>query len=166
MGNFPNSRFIEDFSIGDEFFTGSFTLDEDSLLSFSKEYDPQPLHTDPNYARLGPFGGLIASGIQTIAISIKLFVEMGFFHGTCLAGPAIDEIRFTQPVRVGDTIRCKVTILEARPSKKSPSRGVLRTYYEVFNQSDLEVLSHKTTTIIQSRHHKGDDASHIIKKIK
>ena len=166
MGTFPNSRFIEDFSIGDEFFTGSFTLDEDTLLSFSKEYDPQPLHTDPNYARLGPFGGLIASGIQTIAISIKLFVEMGFFHGTCLAGPAIDEIRFTQPVRVGDTIRCKVTILEARPSKKSSSRGVLRTYYEVFNQSDLEVLSHKTTTIIQSRHHKGDDASHIIKKIK
>ena len=53
MGNFPNSRFIEDFSTGDEFFTGSFTLDEDSLFFF-QEYDPQPLHTDPNYS-FGPF---------------------------------------------------------------------------------------------------------------
>ena len=90
---------------------------------------------------------------------------MGFFHGTCLAGPAIDEIRSTQPVRAGDTIRCSVTILEARPSK-NPARGVLRTYYEVFNQSNLEVLSHKTTTIVQSRHYKAENTSHITERMK
>ena len=154
MVDFSKSRTIDEFHVGERFKTASFTLDEASLLSFSQMYDPQPLHTDKQYAATGPFGELIASGIQTLAISIRLFVDLGLFNGTCLAGPAIDDILFYEPVKIGDTLYCHVTVIEARRSKKDSERGVLRTHYQVFNQNQIEVLSHKITTIISANTNK------------
>tara|TARA_B100000989_G_scaffold286644_1_gene255480 strand:+ start:2316 stop:2804 length:489 start_codon:yes stop_codon:yes gene_type:complete len=151
MVDFSKGRTIEDFYVGERFQTATFTLDEEALLSFSQMYDPQPLHTNKEYAKEGPFGELIASGIQTLAISIRLFIEMGFFNGTCLSGPAIDDILFSQPVKVGDTIRCQVTVIEARNSRKSNNKGILRTSYRVFNQNSVVVLSHKVTTIMSTK---------------
>ena len=147
-------RVIEDFSAGEVFHTGHYVLDEEALLQFSNVYDPQPLHTDADFAKDGPFGALIASGIQTIAISIRLFVEMGMFNGTCLAGPSMDNVRFKRPVYIGDRLRCTVTVLEARLSSKDPGRGVLRTRYDMFNQNDVAVLSHEITTMIKSKNSK------------
>ena len=144
-------RLIEDFALGEVFHTGHYVVEEEALLQFSNAYDPQPLHTDADFAKQGPFGELIASGIQTIAISIRLFVEMGMFNGTCLAGPSMDDVRFKRPVYIGDSLSCTVTVLEARLSSKDPSRGVLRTRYNMFNQHGLEVLSHEITTMVKSR---------------
>ena len=89
-------RVIEDFSAGEVFHTGHYVLDEEALLQFSNVYDPQPLHTDADFAKDGPFGALIASGIQTIAISIRLFVEMG-----CSTAHALRDRRWTMFVSNG-----------------------------------------------------------------
>lgn len=155
-------RVIEDFAAGQVFHTGHYVLDEQSLLHFSNAYDPQPLHTDADFAKEGPFGALIASGIQTIAISIRLFVEMGMFNGTCLAGPSMDNVRFIRPVYIGDCLRCTVTVLEARLSSKDPGKGVLRTHYEMFNQNDLVVLSHEITTMVKSKKNQPKVLNHVL----
>ncbi|MEQ9258242.1 MAG: MaoC/PaaZ C-terminal domain-containing protein [Roseovarius sp.] len=137
--------------MGEEIVTGSFTLDRDTMLAFSRMYDPQPLHVDEGYARAGPFGELIASGAQSISISLKLFVQMGYLDGVCLAGPGMDEVRFLRPVRAGDTLQCHIRVAEARISRSNPTRGVLRLNYALRNQQGEDVLTHTSTTMVQAR---------------
>lgn len=146
-------RYIEDYTVGEEIVTDTFTLDHDVMVAFSRMYDPQPLHVDEAYARQGPFGELIASGAQSISISLKLFVQMGYLDGVCLAGPGMDDVRFLRPVRAGDVLHCSLQVVEARHSRSDPSRGVLRLAYTLRNQRNENVLSHTSTTIVLARPH-------------
>ena len=96
---------FEDLKPGDSFTSESVLVTEEEILEFARRYDPQPIHTDAARAASGPFGGLIASGIQTLATSIRLMMQSGAFSlDDQLGSPGIEELRWPAPVRPGDTL--------------------------------------------------------------
>jgi len=127
-------RYFEDFKAGDRFESASLTISERLILEYARFYDPQVFHTDPEAAKATVYGGLIASGLQTIGIAFKLFFETGVLSACSLGSPGLDEIRWKAPVRPGDTLRVVAEILEARPSSSKPDRGIVRILYTMLNQ--------------------------------
>jgi acyl dehydratase len=145
----PSERYFEDYHVGmvDEF--GTIAVTEAEIVSFATRYDPQTIHVDPKAALQGPFGGLIASGWHTAALVMRLFVEHYLSHVAALASPGIDELRWLRPVRPGDTLQMRVTVLEARRSQSKPDRGLVRTLVEVLNQNGEVVMSEKPMNLIR-----------------
>jgi acyl dehydratase len=136
-------RFFEDFlqSVGDSIELGSHQVTEASILEFARAYDPQPFHVDPEQARCSIYGGLIASGWHTAGIYMRMLVDQVLRDTASLGSPGIDELRWYLPVRPGDTLRGRITLLEARVSQSKPDQGLLRTRGELFNQDDQRVMS-------------------------
>ena len=134
-------RWFEDYVPGSVYEFGHVSLTQDEVVEFAKTYDPQRIHTDPEWAATGPFQGLIASGMQTMAATMRLYVDHYISQVASLASPGLDEIRFTRPVRPGDELRIRVTIDQARLSASKPDRGLVHTLVEVLNQDDDVVLS-------------------------
>jgi acyl dehydratase len=96
------AKYLEDFREGEVWQSGSIVIGEDEMIAYAKANDPQPIHVDPDAARKGPFGGIIASGWQIAALSMRLFVEAGGHGDTPIVGIGIDELRWKQVVRPGD----------------------------------------------------------------
>jgi acyl dehydratase len=130
----PPARYFEDFKPGDRFESASLTVTEPLIVEYARFYDPQVFHTDPEAARASVYGGLIASGLQTIGIAFKLFFETGVLAASSLGSPGLDEIRWKAPVRPGDTLRVVAEVLEARPSTSKPDRGIVRILFSLLNQ--------------------------------
>ena len=127
-------RYFEDFKAGDRFESASLTISERLILEYARFYDPQVFHTDPEAAKATVYGGLIASGLQTIGIAFKLFFETGVLAACSLGSPGLDEIRWKAPVRPGDTLRVVAEVLETRPSTSKPDRGMVRILFTTLNQ--------------------------------
>jgi acyl dehydratase len=127
-------RYFEDYVPGLVVDCGSFTLDEGEIIAFAKEYDPQPFHTDPAAAQDSPYGGLIASGWQTTAKMMRQLVDYFVSPESGLGAVGVDEIRWPRPVRPGDTLHTRATVLEARRSNSKPDRGIVRSLAELTNQ--------------------------------
>lgn len=144
-------RFIEDWTVGETLVLGPATLTEKQVQDFARDYDPQPMHIDPDYAAAGPFGGVIASGFQTVALAFSLVVRRGVFGTNGLGGPGMDEIRWLKPVKPGDRLTNHVTVLEARRSASKPDRGLLRLGHDLRNQRDETVLTFTSMSIVRSR---------------
>jgi acyl dehydratase len=144
-------RYFEDYIPGAVFEYGEIRVDEAEILEFARRFDPQDMHVDPEAAKRGRFGGLIASGWHTAAMMMRLVVENFLPKQASLASPGIDELRWLRPVRPGDVLRLRVTVLEATRSRSRPDRGVVRTLMEVLNQDREVVMSLKPMTIIASR---------------
>lgn len=135
------NRYLDDFNVGELFKAPGFTLSEGQILEFALTYDPQPFHIDAHKAAESPYGGLISSGFQTLALCFRMVVQSGIFETVSMGGPGIDELRFYAPVRPGDTIRPQAEILSVRPSKSKPDRGIMRIQYRGYNQHGDEVIS-------------------------
>lgn len=135
------TRYLDDFTEGEVIKGPGFTLSEGQILDFGLTYDPQPFHIDNQAAAEGPYGGLIASGFQTLALCFRMIVQSGVFQTVSMGGPGIDELRFLAPVRPGDTITPLATILSVTPSRSKPDRGVLKIQFRGYNQHGDEVIS-------------------------
>ena len=125
---------FEDFTVGRVFRSPGCTLTEAEIVSFALTYDPQPFHIDKEAAKDTPYGGLIASGFQTLALGFRLFYQTGAIAGCSLGGAGVDELRWTAPVRPGDTLTVEVEVIELRPSRSRPDRGSVRMLYRLSNQ--------------------------------
>ena len=136
-----DNRFFEDYKPGDVYEFGTVTVTEREIIEFAKQFDPQYFHVDPQKAVHSRFGGIIASGWHTAGLAMRLYVDQYLSHVASLASPGVDEVRWPNPVRPGDTLRVRVTILEARLSRSKPDRGVVRSKIEAINQKDELVLS-------------------------
>lgn len=133
--------YLEDFEPGRTYTSPEHTVGEDEALDFARRYDPQYFHLDPVAARDSVFGGLVLGGFQTAALAWALVQRTGMFERSALAGIGIDELRWHKPVRPRDRLRCDFTLIDARPSRQQPDRGVARFRYELKNQRDETVLS-------------------------
>jgi acyl dehydratase len=149
------TRYFEDYVSGLTIDCGSFSISEAEIIAFGKEYDPQPFHTDPVAAAEGPFGGLIASGWQTTSMTMRLLVEHFVSAETGLGAAGVDEIRWPRPVRPGDTLRVRVTVLEARRSKSKPDRGIVRSLAEATNQHGESVMRLTAINFVLARDPRG-----------
>jgi len=125
------TRYLEDFIVGEVMETAPVTLRTDDIIEFAELYDPQTFHTDPEAAKSGPYGGLIASGLQTIAVAFGQFIRQGHIVESSLGGPAADDVEWSAPVRPDDELRTTVEVLEVRPSKSKPDRGILRVQFNM-----------------------------------
>src|SRR4051794_34841910 len=135
------TQYLEDFESGSVHAAGSAQLTEDKTLEFARRFDPQPFHVDPEAAHASIYGGLIASGWHTVALTMRLLVDNIFNDAASMGSPGIDEIRWPRPVRPGDTLAPRVTVLETRVSRSRPDRGVLRFRVDVDNQNGEPVMS-------------------------
>ena len=134
-------RWFEDYLPGSVYEFGHVAASEAEIIAFAEQYDPQAIHLDPQWAATGPFGGLIASGVHTMALCMRLYVDHYISRVASLASPGLDEVRFPRPVRPGDELRLRVTVAEARLSRSKPDRGLVHTVVEGLNQDDQVVLS-------------------------
>ncbi len=144
-------RYFEDYAPGAVLEYGHIPVTEADIVEFARRFDPQDMHVDPEAAARGLFGGLIASGWHTAAMMMRLFADNFLSKVASLASPGIDELRWLQPVRPGDTLRIRVTVLEASSSRSRPDRGMVRTLVEVLNQQEEVVMSLKPMNIIRRR---------------
>src|SRR4051794_21216102 len=147
----PEARYFEDYEPGAVYTAGALHVTESDVIDFARRYDPQPMHTDPDFAARGRFGGLIASGWHTGAMMMRLFADNFLSPASSLASPGLDELRWHLPVRPGDTLSLRITILSARPSRKNPQQGVLRSLVEVLNQTGAVVMSLKPVSLVRRR---------------
>ena len=144
-------RYLEDFEVGQVFEAGGFSLTEAQILDFAMMYDPQPFHIDKEAAEESQYGGLIASGLQTVALCFRMVVQTGLFQTVSMGGPGVDELRFLAPVRPGDTIKVRVEIAEVTPSRSKPDRGMMRLQHLGTNQHGVEVIRFVVLMIGQRR---------------
>ena len=144
-------RYFEDYVPGEVVEYGQILVTAAEIVEFARRFDPQDMHVDPEAAAHGRFGGLIASGWHTAAMMMRLFADNFLSKVASLASPGIDELRWLQPVRPGDVLRIRVTVLETTPSRSRPDRGMVRTLVEVLNQKDEAVMSLKPMNIIRRR---------------
>jgi acyl dehydratase len=133
--------YFEDFPPGDVRESPARTVTREEIIAFAREFDPQPFHTDEAAAKGTIFGGLIASGWHTAGIYMRLMWETFLKDTASLGSPGVDEVRWLKPVRPGDTLRVRFTVLEAVPSRSKPDRGIVRTLSEIFNQHGEVVMT-------------------------
>jgi acyl dehydratase len=139
--NESSPRYFEDLVIGNVLETASVTVTEEDIVQFAKRYDPQPFHIDKAAAEKSIYGGLIASGWHTASIAMRLMVDARA-QSAGMGSPGIDELRWIKPVRPGDTLRVRWTLIEARKSRSKPDRGLTRSKCEVINQNGETVMTY------------------------
>ena len=144
-------RHFEDYVPGAVYEFGSVAVDEAEIIEFGRRYDPQPFHTDPEAARQTVFGGVIASGWQTAGFMMRLYVKHYLSPTASLGSPGIDELRWPRPVRPGDVLSVRATVLKADRSRSKPDRGMVHTQVEVLNQHGDVVFSMKAMNLLRAR---------------
>ncbi len=144
-------RYYEDFKIGDRFVSGGMTMTEAGIIEFARQWDPQPFHIDAEFAKRWSYGGLIASGLHTMAVTLRLWLDLGILRACSLGSPGIGEVQFPRPVRPGDTLRVVTDIVELRLSSSKPDRGIARLRQVTINQRDEPVMEQATTVFLKRR---------------
>ena len=134
-------RYWEDYEVGQKFALGSTSFTEQEIVEFARQFDPQPFHIDEAAAKASMFGGLIASGWHVAAKMMRLFVDNYVDRRTALGSPGLDELRWLKPVRPGDTLTATSTVIEVRPSRTRPDRGVVQFRHDMTNQHGETVMT-------------------------
>jgi acyl dehydratase len=132
---------LDDFAPGQVHQLGRRTLSRDEIVAFARDWDPQPFHLDEQAAAGSIYGGLIASGWHTACVFMRLFADGLLNRAAAMGSPGIDELRWLKPVRPGDTLEARLEVLEVRPSRSKPDRGLVRLRSVLTNQHQEEVLS-------------------------
>ena len=145
------TRYLDDFAVGEKFVTAEAEVTEAMILSFARDYDPQPFHLDPAAARESIYGSLIASGFQTLALGFRLVWETGVYAGSSMGSPGFDELRWLKPVRAGDRLHVEAEVIGITPSRSKPDRGILSVAYSVRNQGGEEVLTFRSMHLLKRR---------------
>lgn len=146
----PSGLWFEEFAIGQVYQTSARTLSRNEVLAFARDWDPQPFHLDDALAAKTAFGGIIASGIHTVAVTSRLIFDTGILEGTAIAGLGLDQLRFHAPVFPGDTLAVTITVESVVPSQRG-GRGVVTLAFEAQNQSGTPVYSAKLIVLVACR---------------
>ena len=141
----------EDFTVGSVAEYGPRLVTREEIVAFAAEFDPQPAHMDEAFARSTMLGGLAASGWHTCAIGMRMIAD-GFMTNSAGRGsPGIDEVRWVKPVRPGDSLTLRTTILETRPLKSRPDWGLVKFRFELINQAGELVMTQENVNFFGRR---------------
>ena len=134
--------YFEDFTVGQVIDLGEVPqLTEEEIMAFARQWDPQPFHIDPVAAKESMYGGLIASGWQTALMTMRLQVDNLLHDADTQGSPGVENIRFRKPVRAGQRLRARYTVLVAEPSAKRPTLGKVLGRTELVDDSGEIVYS-------------------------
>jgi acyl dehydratase len=145
----------EDFPVGAVREFGGKTLSKEDIVRFAREYDPQPFHVDEEAAKRSVFGGLIASGWQTCGLAMRMMCDAYLLDAASAGSPGVESIRWVLPVRPGDSLRVRLTVLESRVLQSKPHIGLVRNKWEMFNQKDELVMHMEGYGMFLRRDHPG-----------
>ena len=138
---------LDEFTIGQVFKTKSKTLTKDDIMRFASEFDPQYMHVDEEKANKGRFNGIIASGIQTLAISFKLWIEEGFYGDDVIAGTEMNHISFIKPVYPDDELHTIVKVLDKQPKRNE--LGILTVLLSTYNHKEEKVFEGELSVLMK-----------------
>jgi acyl dehydratase len=142
---------FDDFAPGQVYPLGRRTLSRDEIVAFAREWDPQPFHLDEQAAAGSIYGGVIASGWHTVCVFMRLFADNLLNRSAAMGSPGVDEVRWLRPVRPGDMLDARIEVLEVRPSRSKPDRGLVRLRAVMSNQQQQEVLSFVANVMFRRR---------------
>jgi acyl dehydratase len=134
-------KYYEDIAVGDTEEFGEYHVTQEEIIEFASQYDPQPFHTDEEAAKESAFGELVASGWHTAAICMRLLVDNMMDKRASMGARGVDELRWRQPVRPGDTIHLRTEVVDKRRSESDPGRGYVDNKMEGLNQDGEVVIS-------------------------
>jgi acyl dehydratase len=134
-----SGRYLEDFAVGQIFRAGPVPVRADRIKAFAAEFDPRPFHLDEQAGQGTVFGGLVASGWHTAAMTMRLLVDSDFDPAGGIVGAGFEEFRWARPVRPGDELRVEAEVVEVRSSRSRPDQGVLKVRTTTLNQRDEAV---------------------------
>ena len=144
--------FFEDVALGDEFVSHTtYLVTAEEIKSYAGKWDPQPYHLDEEQAKETVVGRLFAPSILTLAISVRLTHDSGYFDMSCVAGLGIDAVRMSKPVLPDDQLKVRVTVVSMRESTSRSGLGVITTRTEVINQNGEMVLSYLLSGLVNKR---------------
>lgn len=143
--------YYNDLNVGDKYKFNGIQISREDIISFGHRYDPLPFHIDEEAAMESIFDGLIASGLQTLALTQRQIVDHFYQDLHILGGFGFKEVLFPNPVRPGDTLYISLEILEKRPSESDPSRGLVTVKRTITNQNDTPVLTAVNNLLLQRR---------------
>jgi len=144
-------RYFEDFTLGEVVELGSRSVSKEEIIDFARQFDPQYFHVDEERAKQSIYGGLIASGWHTAALTMRLAADGLILDSASMGSPGVDELRWLKPVRPGDTLSARFTVTEIRPSGSKPDRGIVKSFVEVRNQAGDVVLTWKALGMYRRR---------------
>ena len=119
------------------------------MVDFSMQYDPQQIHTDQEASKHGIHGSIISSGLQTLGLANRLWIELGLMGENNLGGPGLDNVRWPRPVFAGDTLRTVVEVVAARESKSKLDRGIVTFGFTTYNQKNEVVMTYECMDMIR-----------------
>jgi acyl dehydratase len=143
-------RFFEDFAVGQRFRSGEVAVTAEDIKTFARAYDPQPFHTDEEAAKNSFFGGLVASGWHTGALSMRMLTESDLHPAGGTIGAGTDGLSWPRPVRPGDVLHLEGEVLEVRLSKSRPTMGIVKLRVQTLNQKG-EVVQLFTPALVVLR---------------
>src|ERR1700722_4417142 len=146
-----DERYLEDFSVGQQFESRSITVTASEIKSFASEFDRQPFHLDEKAAAATFFGGLVASGWHTAALTMRLIVDSELKIAGGSIGAGAEELRWPLPVRPGDTLHALSEGLDVRPTKSRPYQGIIKMRTQTFNQDDQLVMNFVANMLVPRR---------------
>ncbi|MEQ9258649.1 MAG: MaoC family dehydratase [Roseovarius sp.] len=143
--------YFDDLPEGFTFETAERELDAEAIVAFARQWDPQPFHLSEEAAQASPYGGLIASGFHTLLTAFTLTLEADVWNEASMGSPGMTEVRWLRPVRPGDRLKARATVLESQPSRSRGDRGRTTIRYDVENQTGEVVMSYTAIHILKRR---------------
>jgi acyl dehydratase len=131
----------EDFSPGQVVDCGSRLVTREEIVAFAAEYDPQPMHLDEDAARATLLGGMVASGWHSCCMLMRMLSDAVLADSSFLGAPGVEEVKWLAPIRPGERIKARGTVLETRPSRSRPDMGFVKFCFELTDAGDKPVLS-------------------------
>lgn len=146
-----HDRYLEDYRAGDSYEFGQICFGKSDIIDFAERFDPQVMHVDAVKSEQGPYGGLIASGWHTASMLMRLYVDHYLSAVGSLASPGVDELRWHRPVRPGDCLTLRVSVLSSRPSRSKADRGLVVSSLEAINQNQEVVCTMQAMNLFMKR---------------
>jgi acyl dehydratase len=143
--------FFDDLAVGQHYETVGVTVSEADIVAFARQFDPQYFHLDPAAAAKSAFGGLVASGLHTLSLAMRLFFELNLWERAIIGSPGLEHVRWLVPLRPGDTVRTIVEVSALKRSRSRPDRGVVSTAHRMFNQHDQVIFTATCLHIVLAR---------------
>jgi acyl dehydratase len=144
-------RYFEDFVVGTSEPYGTLTIDEDEMLAFAGEFDPQPMHLDATSEQARRMGGVLASGWFTASANMRLMADHFIVKSAGMGSPGVSSLKWLQPVRAGDRLTGTMTILDRKPSSSKPDRGFVSFRFDLVNQAGKPVLEQENLIMYARR---------------
>lgn len=132
--------YFEDFEPGHMMELKGPTISQEEIVEFASRYDPQPFHVDEEKAKQSVYHGIIASGWHTVSLCMRMICDAYLLESASMGSSGVDQVRWLIPVRPGDTLAMRMTVLETNPSRTRPEMGIVRHRWDVFNQNQELVM--------------------------